>query len=333
MEPTTIASWAVVIWRALDARGVDPRSVFQRAGLEATHLPDPNARYPISAMTRAWEGAVAATGDPCFGLEAARYLHPTTFHALGYAWLASPTLREGFNRLLRFTRLVSTGLKITSVAADGEFEIQLGTMKNLVPTTAASDAGMAAIVMLCRASCGDGFHPKQVRLKRPPPPCVERFNDFFQAPIEYRAVDNALVFDAVAIDKLLPTANAALARASDQVILEYLAHLDRADVPTQVKAKLVELLPSGRVAAKQVAAALHLSVRSMQRKLGESGTSFADLLEETRRELAYQYLGNSQMSVSEITYLLGFADPANFTRAFRRWSGTSPSQYRLPPRR
>jgi AraC-like DNA-binding protein len=96
----------------------------------------------------------------------------------------------------------------------------------------------------------------------------------------------------------------------------------------QVKAKLTEMLPSGRVGARQVAEALHVSVRSLQRKLADKGTSFAQLLEDTRRELARQYVSNSRLSVGEITYLLGFSDPANFTRAFRRWTGQSPSAFR-----
>jgi AraC-like DNA-binding protein len=112
------------------------------------------------------------------------------------------------------------------------------------------------------------------------------------------------------------------------VILRYLAHFDRADVVTQVRIKLMELLPSGRTTAPHVAGALHLSTRSLQRKLTEHGTSLARLLEETRRELANQYVQNSRLSVGEITYLLGFSEPASFTRAFHRWYGMSPSASR-----
>lgn len=90
----------------------------------------------------------------------------------------------------------------------------------------------------------------------------------------------------------------------------------------------MEMLPSGRASARQVAEMLHLSVRSLQRKLAEKDTGFAQLLEDTRRELARQYVSNTRLSVGEITYLLGFSDPANFTRAFRRWTGQSPSAFR-----
>jgi AraC-like DNA-binding protein len=329
MQPTTIASWAVVIWRALEARGVNPRPVFERAGLDATRLHDANTRFPISAMTRAWEGAVEATSDPCFGLRAGQFVHPTTFHALGYAWYASHSLREALARFVRYTRMVSTGIAVRLVEVAGEVELTLAPSTSAIrPSMAAGDAGMVALVMLCRASCGEQFHPLRVRFVRPRPACADDFDAFFRAPVAYAAPDNAVVFDAAVLDLPLPTANTELATASEQVIVDYLAHLDRTEIAMQVKARLIEMLPSGRVSARQVAEALHLSVRSLQRKLAEKGASFAQLLEDTRRELARQYVGNSRLSVGEITYLLGFSDPANFTRAFRRWTGQSPSAFR-----
>ena len=77
-----------------------------------------------------------------------------------------------------------------------------------------------------------------------------------------------------------------------------------------------------------MASSLNLSVRSLQRKLSDENTNYKHLLDETRRELAMNYLGNSRLTINEITYLLGFSDPSNFTRAFRRWQGESPSNYR-----
>jgi AraC-like DNA-binding protein len=315
----------------LEARGVDPRPLFERAGLDPAHLHDANARFPIGAMTRAWDAAVAASADPCFGLAAGQYVHPTTFHALGYAWYASHTLREALRRFVRYTRLVSTGLALHLVEVAGEAELSFAAATaGFHPTLPAVDAGMTALVMLCRASAGEAFHPLRVRMRRPRPSCAEEFDAFFRAPIEYGAPDNAVAFGAETLDRPLPTANMDLVRANEQVVIDYLAHLDRHDVAMQVKAKLTELLPAGRVSVQEVAQALHMSVRSLQRKLADKDTSFAHLLEDTRRELSRQYLSNSRLSVSEITYLLGFSDPANFTRAFRRWTGVSPSLYRQP---
>ncbi|KPK71101.1 MAG: hypothetical protein AMJ84_06690 [Acidithiobacillales bacterium SM23_46] len=328
-QPTTIASWAIVIWRALEARGVNPRPIFERSGVDPAHFHDEGARYPISDMRRLWHAAVETTGDPCFGLEAGQYLHPTTFHALGYAWFASHTLYEAFERFVRFTRMISTGLSMRLVRAGDEAEVVWGvTDPSIDVAPAAGDAAAAALLVMCRASCGETFRPKRMRLTRPNPPCLDRFEALVRAPVEFGSPDNLMVLDRAELERQLPTGNFELARASEEVVVRYLAHLDRHEVAMQVKARLVEMLPSGRVTAKAMADALHLSVRSLQRKLGEQQTSFAQLLEDTRRELARQYVGTSRLSVGEITYLLGFADPANFTRAFRRWTGQSPSEFR-----
>ena len=332
MQPTTVASWAAVIWRALEARGIAPRPVFERAGVDTEQLHDAGARIPLSAMKRLWDLAVEVTGDPCFGVSAGQHVHPTTFHALGYAWLASHTLREALYRFVRFTRLVSTALTLRTIAVGSEVELVFESVSNVSPVSlAAADAGAVALVTMCRTSYGEAFCPLRVRLQRPRPPCEQQFAALFRAPIAYGAPDNALVFAAADLDRVLPTGNAELARAADEVILRYLARFDREDVVTQARMQLMELLPSGQTSAQRVAEALHLSVRSLQRKLSGHGTSLARLREDTRRELANQYVRNSRLSVGEITYLLGFSEPASFTRAFHRWNGMSPSACRRAP--
>jgi len=332
MQPTTVASWAAVIWRALEARGIAPRPVFEHAGVNSDQLQDAGARIPLPAMTRLWDAAVEASGDPCFGLSAGQHVHPTTFHALGYAWLASHTLREALDRFVRFTRLVSTALTLRTVAVGAEVELGFESVGSALPfSLAAADAGAVALVALCRISYGEAFCPLRVRLQRPRPSCEQQFDAFFRAPITYDAPDTALVFAAADLDRALPTGNAELARAADEVILHYLARFDRDDVVTQARIKLMELLPSGQTSAQRVAEALHLSVRNLQRKLAAHDTSLAQLREDTRRELANQYVRNSRLSVGEITYLLGFSEPASFTRAFHRWYGMSPSACRRAP--
>lgn len=329
MQLTTVASWAAVIWRALEARGIAPRPVFEHAGVDTAHLHDAGARLPLAAMTRLWEAAVEETGDPCFGLSAGQHVHPTTFHALGYAWLASRSLREALDRFVRFTRLVSTAMTLRTIAVGAELELALEPVGGAQPVSpAAADAAAASVVAMCRTSYGATFHPLRIRLQRPRPPCEPQFAAFFGAPIAYGAPDNALVFAAADLDCVLPTGNSELARAADEVILRYLARFDREDVATQARMKLMDLLPSGQVSARHVADALHLSTRSLQRKLAAHGTGLARLLEDTRRELAGQYVRNSRLSVGEVTYLLGFSEPASFTRAFRRWYGVSPSAFR-----
>jgi AraC-like DNA-binding protein len=146
--------------------------------------------------------------------------------------------------------------------------------------------------------------------------------------VEFAAPLNAVYFDATQLEQALPSANPELARANDRVVIDYLNRFDRETLSMQVRARLIDLLPSGQPNQAQVAKSLHMSVRNLQRRLQGEGSSFKQLLEETRRELAAQYIRQMHRPIGEITYLLGFSEPSNFTRAFRRWTGRTPMEFR-----
>jgi AraC-like DNA-binding protein len=118
--------------------------------------------------------------------------------------------------------------------------------------------------------------------------------------------------------------------ASDQLMADYLARLDRDDVIAQVRRKLLACFPAGVPTQATVARALGMSSRTLHRRLADAATSFEKLLDDTRRELAVEYLRRSDYSVGEVAYLLGFAETSSFNRAFRRWTGRSPSEFRQP---
>ena len=311
--------------RALSAHAIDGDALFRRAGLDPERLRDPNGRYPLVGMQRLWSLATEATGDQCFGLEVAQAWHPTTFHALGYSALASETLREALQRMVRYSRVVTTGARIELEQNGDEVTVKLsGSLPDDQMVPASIDAGVASIVILCRQGRGGKVDPVRVKLTRAEPGCANRLRAFFGCPVDFGAPENSLVFRASDLDAQLPTANPVLLRVNEQVLTDYLARLDRGEVTVQVQAKLIQLLPSGELDESSIARALNLSLRSMQRKLKARGVSFRKLLDDTRRQLAEQYLKDSTLSVSEIAYLLGFAEVSSFSRAFRRWTGHAP---------
>jgi AraC-like DNA-binding protein len=299
--------------------------LFRSAGLDPERMEDPNARYPIAEMQQLWALAIAATGDECFGLEVAQAWHPTTFHALGYSALASETLREALSRAVRYSQVVTTGARL-ELQQNGE-EVMLkmiGSLpeERLVP--ASIDAGIASLVILCREGRGGQIDPVRVRLTRAASVCAERLQAFFGCPIVFGATENAIVFRAADLDAHLLTSNPALLRVNEHLLTEYMARLDRSQITVQVQAKLIQVLPTGKLSEASMARALNLSLRSLQRKLNERGVTFRKVLEDTRRQLAQQYLQDSTLSVSEIAYLLGFAEVSSFSRAFKRWTGHAP---------
>jgi AraC-like DNA-binding protein len=130
------------------------------------------------------------------------------------------------------------------------------------------------------------------------------------------------------IERTLPTANRVLARANERAVADYVAQLDEARFADQVKLRIADKLPAGGVEADDLARAFNMSVRTLQRRLAECGTNYSALLDEARRELAMRFIGEEGMAVKEATYVLGFSEPANFARAFRRWTGLSPTEFR-----
>jgi AraC-like DNA-binding protein len=328
-QVTTLSSVAALIAQGLRARNVDPAPLFEQAGIDLSQVHRPDLRFQTTRVQRLWQLAVDATGDPCFGLKLSEYTQPAALHGLGFAWLASDTLRDGLGRLVRFSRFVSSFIEIWIEDVDDSVDLVVtGAEKWPDFVHAAGDLAMASFLRLCRITAGQSLDPEIVHLQRPRPSCDELFEALFRAPIVYSAEQNRLRFSANQLDAPLPTPNPELARINDQTVIDYLARYDRNSTAMQVRSRIIEGLPDGTPQQNNIAGALNLSLRSLQRRLKQEGTSFKDLLEDTRRELALQYIRETHRSIGEITYLLGFSEPSNFTRAFRRWTGLAPAAFR-----
>lgn len=329
MHATSMTSTVLLVWKAIDSYGHDANELFEEAGLDPMKLHDPRARYPDPAVDRMLELAIARVNEPCFGLRMASFFHPTTLNALGYAWMASATLRDGLHRLARYFRLVTQTDEVVLVeSGEGTRMVIRNTEVGYRAVDEVYDTFLTVLVEMCRTVCGHKFDPRRVTFQRGEPACVSEFYGEFRCPIEFNAGEDAIFFDKADLDVPLPTANVELARANERIIAEYIADIDQTTVSMRVKTKLIEQLPSGETTEETVARATNLSPRTLQRRLKDEGTSYKQLLEETRRELAEQYVRDSGMPIKEITFLLGFSEPANFSRAFKRWTGVSPSSFR-----
>jgi AraC-like DNA-binding protein len=330
-EITTLGSVAGLIATTLRARGCDPEPLFVEAGLDLDRSSNPNARFPMLRMQQLWRRAVEATGDPCLGLAAARGFQPAMLHGLGLAWLVSDTLLDAFGRLVRYARLINNALSFRLEEHPDSIDLIAVLPEPLPPdfVYAATDLGIAAFLRMCQFTAGRPILPRHVTLQRPRPYCLAQFEEMFGVSIEYGAPVNRLCFDRQLLTRHLASANPELARINDQVVVDYLARFDRDSIAMQVRSKIIHQLPDGIPTQEAIADTLHVSLRSLQRRLKEEDTSFKDLLEDTRQQLALQYLRDNRRSIGEITYLLGFSEPSNFTRAFKRWTGKSPAQYRM----
>ena len=302
---TTINSWVALIRNALEGCGIAADALLLQVGIQPEQLQDHSARVPTSQVIRLWHLAVEETGDPCFGLEVGKRWHPTSFHALGFAWLASETLDEALQCLVRYSRTVTTLARLSvRPTSDGlDLEIDTNPVVGLEPAPATLDAGLGSVVTMCRMSAGEGFRPLAVFVRGDKSACADRYENFFRAPVSFEAERTAVRFAAEDLAKLLPASNMELAHLNEQVVSRYLAQLDRSNVAMRVKAYLVDHLPAGNTHKEDVARHLNLSVRSLQRHLKSQNTSYNDLLEQTRRELAARFLRSSGMSILSLIHI------------------------------
>ena len=332
--PSVLGAWTLTVIRALDARGVDGRAVAGRAGIDVAALDDVECRHPIAATTRLWRLAVEATHDPSFGLWASRFVTQTTFHALGFAVFASGTLRDAFERFVRYGNLISDAAQIELLDAGALVRFRLTLPKGPGrPADEAIDAILALVARTARMLSGEKVNPVAVRLERPEPSPSEPFRKVFRAPVHFGQRENTIEFTAADLDERLPAGNAELARHNDEVVAHYLARIERARVSSRLRSWLIDQLSAGEPSGQAAARALGMSLRNLQRRLQDEGTTYREALNRLRQEIARGYIEEGRTSVTEIAFLLGFADTSSFSRAFRRWTGQSPRAYSRPRHR
>jgi AraC-like DNA-binding protein len=329
MSVTVIASTSQTLWRILESRGVEPGEVFRDAGLDPRRLQEPGARFDDHKLDRAWARATELTGDPCIGLRAAGFTNPGSLQALGFAWLVSDTLYDALSRLVRYSKMISDGAQLELSLSGDQCSLAITDIRFGTSALAQRiDAFWSMHISMCRTVLSEEFTPLSLDLRRPEPPCVADFYALFRAPIRFAARQDRMVFPRDLVEQPLPTANRILARHNEQAIADYLKRLDADSFSDKVRTRLVELLPSGRFDEGEVARALTVSRRTLQRRLSEEDTTYSILLDEARHELAVRFMGEEGMSIKQATYLLGFSEPGNFSRAFKRWTGEVPSRFR-----
>ena len=328
-EHSTIGPIGTIIAQTIEGAGMDSRAMFAEVGLDLDSLRDPNVRIPADTLIVLLRLASERCGDPVLGLHLARYVHPTTFYSLGMAMFFSENLADFLERYIKYYRMITTNDKVESALKEGVFQI-IATPREGMPMVPVRVDGFAAITLsTIRVAVGDNdFAPQSVHLARPRTEGYEdRYERFFGCPVTYGGDSTVISIGEVELQRPLLTANPDLGRMYEQLTRDYLKKIDRADFPGRVHSELVKLLPAGVSGKEQVAAALNMSTRTLYNKLESAGTTYREVLDNTRRSLAEEYI-RQDLPIYEIAYLIGFSDTANFSRAFKKWTGQSPVEYR-----
>jgi AraC-like DNA-binding protein len=331
-SPTSFYANLLVVSEALKRHyNLDTDAMLAEVGVDLKAAARGDHRVPFAAVDSFWAMAVAKTGNPTLGLEVVQDLNPAIYRSLGVALLCSTSLRDFFIRFERFFAVIST---METAAFEVGPEVAAFTDRRQVEYSGATvgchaDAFAAFVVRFIRILYSPDYHPRKVSLAWSPPEEYRyRYPEWFGCPVEFGCEHTTVYVDVADLDIELAGSNPDIALQNDKLALSVLEKMHKLDLPAQVYARLIDFLPSGDCSRERVARSLAMSESAFQKKLKIAGTSYQEVLDSTRTELAKHYLSDPEMSVDEVAYMLGFSDCSNFTRAFRRWLGISPRDYR-----
>ena len=328
MQATHFAPATNLLWKYLESQGVDPEPIYREAGINPALLYNPKARIKVEKVDRMWALAIEHIKDPCFAIEMARFWHPSMIGALGYAWLASSNLRRALHRAVRYIDVVSEDIELALADTPAGLRVTLGLEKSVFTLPQHHDLVMTILMHMARFNYGEELKPTEVKLAHAAPDCAGRFDDYFGIAVEFDADNTCLTLARADADLNLSSANKEIALMHDEMLMKYLIEIKKGDIVEQVKSIILENLPDGHVTDEMVARELNLSERSMQRRLQERHTTFRSLLDSVREMVAKQYIRNPMNRMSDIAFLLGFSEQSAFSRAFKKWTGKSPVEYR-----
>jgi AraC-like DNA-binding protein len=309
--------------------GLSPEAVLRQAGLPMGLFNEDKILVSTEEFFALYRGIAEASNDPAFGLKLGTEERVERYDPITIAALSARSFRDGVERLSRHKQLTCPE-EIRVVKRRNESAVQfVWILAHEKEPPLLVDVCFAWIVGIGHRGAGRPLNPKRVELQRAPAH-REMYEAHFRCAVKFKSNQNALIFSWADMELPFVTYNAdLLAAVAPQLEAELREQVAQKTFSEQAKGILKRLLAGQRPGLDDLARELHLSTRTLQRRLTEQGITFQRLLEDARRELARHYLLHSSRELSETAYLLGYEDANSFFRAFHHWDGTSPGQWRL----
>lgn len=320
-----------VLWpfaEVLRARGIDPAELTRHLGVTEDQLFRPDARIAHSAAVAMADHAVRITGTPHLGLEAAEHFLAMSEDLIEYMSMTSPTTLMATETHNRYARLVHDAADMrTEITADHVTSIY--ALTGVEMHRAAIDFSLGGMVVSFRRVSSEPPIIERVEFTYPRPDDVTPYERFFKAPLYFGAERNAVVFRRRGYERVPLRSDPKLHEILKRQVERLLADVPRLDsFSARVRAVLLERIAERDLAAARVAKQMGMSDSTLRHRLGAEGTSFSTLLDDVRRELACRCLDQSEETVSAIAERVGYGEIRTFSKAFKRWTGMSPTEYR-----
>ena len=313
-----------------EALKIPTASALEAAGLSRESLEGAEARVPQAAHNKVWELLGAASNDPDFGLHLAERMTVDSFDVLGHLLARSRTFGEGLERVVAYSRILHDAGRFECEVRGASFAIFPGCrgLTNGVPRQIA-EFSAASVLVLGRAATGRELEVTAVRFRHPAPSRLSEHLRIFGVTPTFDESETELELTSAVLDLPIVEAQSSLVTYLDAYARDVLAKLPYDDdLASQVERAVAAAMSRGVPEIGVIAAQLGMSGRTLQRRLREAEVGFQELVDTARCRYAQRYLSDDRLAISEVAFLVGFSEPSNFHRAFRRWTGLTPAEYR-----
>ena len=334
-DVTIRASMLVGFRELVRSRALNFEALLDDVGLRVDDIDNSDNLLPFDSVALLMERAAEQSNDPCLGFAFAEAYPKGASGVLGYLVLHARTVREALATIARYGSLVLHPITVElreerDVAALAwRFPVHLTG-----PRTQFSNFTLAMIVLRLRQIAGGDWFPQLVEMEHREPPCAAMMHRIFGPRVSFNSHQNCVTIDSRTLMRRSDTADPRLYTILEEAGQAKLNELTaRTDIVARTARAITETLHTSAPLLDKIAERMRVSPRSLQKRLSQQGTSFERVLSETRRALALRYLRDTDMSLTEIGFLLGFSEQSAFTRATKGWFGKPPRVLRDEARR
>jgi AraC-like DNA-binding protein len=325
----TVSSRALV--RACESLGLDVQSMLDAAGVTRALIDDPDGRVEVTQVRTLWAKAYEISGDPDLALHAAEALPFGAYKVIDFLASSAPTIGDSLLSTSKYFPLINTAVEL-SVDIGADF-VHLGARAQSHPaalTRQYAEYLFAAVLLRTRMATGVAFPLHSLEFSHPAPPSSSEHARVFGCAILFGAESCRVTLARSVWDTPSQKPDHGLFDLLNQHARLLLERLPTdGGLASDVRAAIAKELRGGDTSLEHVAKVLGTSARTLQRRLEGLGVAYSDLVDEMRRSISTSYLADRELALCEVAYLLGFAEQSSFTRAFKRWTGQTPTEYRL----
>jgi AraC-like DNA-binding protein len=312
----------------LGNEGFDLEPILDRVGIPQSALEDTKTRFPKRRFQALWRVASEVTGDPAIALRVSTMVRANALGIIGYLASASDSRRNAFEVVKGLTPLLWEDVECDLESGSEVAFIRCRTGSDLQGSHFTTEYAIGLTVTMSRVLGGGRSDPLEARFSYSAPAYADEYERILRLPIRFDAGEDGVLFPIAMMDSSNPSADAALRQLLERYAADQLAEIPTsARFSQRIRACILSMLPLGKLTADAVAAQFSMSNRTLRRRLQQEATSYQEILDDVRAELASYYLTNEKRRIDEIAFLLGFSDPSAFTKAFRRWTGETPADF------